>query len=220
MKKKYCLLILFLILLPNGLSAEKLMIADFQKQPVNGFPMGWKVKWLFWYREPRGSEPYVIVKDRNNRYLKGNSKSNAVTIGRGFNYELKKYHYLSWRWKVDEIPKNGAENNIFRSDSAAGLYVIFSYFKFIKYVWSSTLPVGTITTSPFSPGTKIIVVRSGHQDTGIWLQEKRNLVSDYTSVFGKAPVDVNPKGIAILTDSDATHSSAIASYDDIAVSSD
>lgn len=220
MGKKFCLLIVFLILVPGALCAEERVVADFQNQPVNQFPNGWKVKFLFWYRDPRGSEPYTIVENQNNRYLKGVSKANAVTIGKAFNYDLNKYNHLSWRWKIDELPKDGAENKLFRSDSAAGLYVIFSYFRFIKYVWSSTLPLETVATSPFSPGTKIIVVRTGHQDTGVWLQEKRDLVQDYKRVFGKEPVDEIPKGIAILTDSDSTNSSAIASYDDIVVSSE
>jgi len=220
MKKNYYWLIYLIFLLPNVLFAEELVIADFQDQQVDSFPTGWKVKFLFWYKNPSGTEPYVIAENQDNRYLRGESHSNAVTIDKKFNYDLKKYNYLSWRWKVDKLPKNAAENKKPRSDSAAGLYVVFKDHKTIKYVWSSTLPPGTLTVSPFSSKTKIIVIRSDEQEKGIWLKEKRNVVLDYKNVFKKETVSENPKGIAILTDSDATKSSAIASYDDIVVSSD
>ena len=206
MKKKHYLLILILILLPGVLSAEELILEDFQDQQVKALPTGWKAKSFFglWYRELKDKDPYRISEDLNNRYLKAESNDDAITIFKLVEYDLKRYNHISWRWKVDRLPKNGAENKKSHGDSAAGFYVAFGIFKTIKYVWSSTLPVGSTTVSPYHSGT--------------WFTEKRNVAMDYKRAFQKETIDEKPKAVVILTDSDDTDSSAIASYDDIVVS--
>jgi hypothetical protein len=80
------------------------------------------------------------------------------------------------------------------------------------------LPVGTVFDSPFSSGTKMIVVRSGRALAGTWVTEERNVLSDYDRSFGKGDTPPVPKGIAILTDSDNTHSRAVGDYGDISMS--
>jgi hypothetical protein len=220
MKKKHYLLIVILILLPGVLSAEELILEDFQNQQVKALPTGWKAKSFFglWYRELKDKDPYRISEDLNNRYLKAESNGDAITIFKLVDYDLKRYNHISWRWKVDRLPKNGAENKKSHGDSAAGFYVAFGIFKTIKYVWSSTLPVGSTTVSPYHSGTKIFVIRSGDTETGKWFTEKRNVAMDYKRAFQKETIDEKPKAVVILTDSDDTDSSAIASYDDIVVS--
>jgi hypothetical protein len=116
---------------------------------------------------------------------------------------------------------NGSEAKKKTNDSAAGVYVCFKGFTplpyCIKYVWSSSVPVGTVLDSPHRAATKIVVLRSGAGGLGAWTDEKRNVYEDYLKVFHKKTVK-NPVGIAVLTDSDDTRSRAAADYDDFAVS--
>jgi hypothetical protein len=58
-------------------------------------------------------------------------------------------------------------------------------------------------------------MQSGPQSDGEWRQETVNFYQDYKTLFGFEPGEV--QGIAVLTDSDSTHSVAEADYDDFAI---
>ena len=98
------------------------------------------------------------------------------------------------------------------------MYVIFKggfigiLGKTLKYVWSSTLPVGTMVKSPYSGSTMIFVIKSGTAGLDAWGCEKRDVYEDYVKAFGSQPPLI--RGIAIMTDADNTKSSAWADYDD------
>lgn len=62
----------------------------------------------------------------------------------------------------------------------------------------------------------IIVKRSG--GAGHWAYETANIVEDAKKAFGKVP-DRTLSGIAILTDSNDTHSPAACDYDNIGFAS-
>jgi hypothetical protein len=79
------------------------------------------------------------------------------------------------------------------------------------------LPIGTAFNSPYSSGTKIIVVQSGRALTGTWVTEERNVLSDYERFFGKGEKHPVAQGIAILTDSDNTNSCAAGDYAHISI---
>jgi hypothetical protein len=85
----------------------------------------------------------------------------------------------------------------------------------IKYVWSSSLPKGTVTESPYAKKTKIIVLENGSSPLGQWITEEVNVYEDYKRLFHKEPDEV--RAIGILTDADDTSSEAMADYDDVCV---
>jgi hypothetical protein len=120
------------------------------------------------------------------------------------------------------MPSGANEQRKETQDSAAGIYVIFpgSFLRFpeaIKYVWSSSLPKGTVIESPYSSRTKIIVLENHTSLRDQWVREEVNAYEDYKRLFGKEP-DRNVEGIGILSDSDNTQTAAVACYDDIAIS--
>jgi hypothetical protein len=59
----------------------------------------------------------------------------------------------------------------------------------------------------------MVVVRSGPQSVGTWVEEERNVYDDYKQAFGEEPPMI--KGVAIMTDTDDTKESATAYYGDI-----
>ncbi len=91
---------------------------------------------------------------------------------------------------------------------AAQLYVVWPRFpalfrsRIIGYVWDGTTPAGTIVKSQ-KTGT---VMRSGSEDLGKWLTERRNVAEDYARIFGESAED--PRVITISIDSNDTHSTA------------
>ncbi|MDR0307865.1 MAG: DUF3047 domain-containing protein [Chitinispirillales bacterium] len=158
---------------------------------------------------------YTLERENESYYVKHKSTSEAVSIGKPVEIDIKNYSRLSWRWRVHALPAGGDERNKKSGDSGASVYVVFKGVKpmnnIIKYVWSTTLPVGTLTQSPHHSRTKIVVLRSGEDQTGIWVEESVDLLSDYIKLFSD---DSPPMTIAfaIMSDGDDTNSYVEADY--------
>src|SRR5581483_8533027 len=82
----------------------------------------------------------------------------------------------------------------------------------IKYVWSSTVPVGTRLQNPLYWRAQMVVVESGSACLGEWKPETVNFYQDYKTLFGAEPGKV--LGIGLMTSSSFTKSVAVADYDD------
>jgi hypothetical protein len=80
----------------------------------------------------------------------------------------------------------------------------------VKYVWSEKAPVGTPLTSNMGL-TQVRVLRSGTAGKGQWTEERVNVLEDYKKLFKESDTP-KPAGIAVLTDSDDTRSSAAGDY--------
>jgi hypothetical protein len=206
-----------------ALAADRMRIDDFEADKEGLFPPSWSARREFFGGCSRADKVITVRSDNGNRYLAVDSNNDSCTAAKEFHYDLSHYRFLTWRWRARLLPAKGDEASKKTNDSAAGLYVCFRGFArlpyCIKYVWSSTEPVGKVLDSPHRKATKIVVVRSGAENLGVWLQEKRNVYEDYQNVFGTKAVK-DPVGIAVLTDSDDTRSRAAADYDDIAVASE
>ncbi len=139
-------------------------------------------------------------------------------------YDINLYEtpVLSWKVRAHSLPENADEKSSDRNDSVASIYVVFDMGrvalvkkvpKSIRYTWSTTLPEGE-TGSKLFGNQKIMVVKSGEEDTGKWITFKRNLVEDYRQRFGDDPPK-HPLAILILSDGNSTNSYVKADYDDI-----
>jgi hypothetical protein len=94
------------------------------------------------------------------------------------------------------------------------VYAVFPHtswsVKSLKYIWSAVVPVGTHLTS--SAGlTQALIRRSGTAGKGEWTDERVNVLDDYRKYFKETDAP-KPAGIAVLTDSDDTGSSAQGDY--------
>ena len=187
-------------------------VEDFSRFKAGTFPEGWKA------RGGDGSKVYRVKADRES-YLEAKAISSAVTIAKKFEYDLKEYPFLSWQWRVLELPRGGDERYKKTGDSAAGIYVIFKGLirpDNIKYVWSASLPVSTTTKSPYNSKTKIVVLRNQSSPLRTWVSEKVNVYEDYKRLFGREPKHV--QAIGLMSDSDDTESGAQAHYKGISIS--
>jgi len=188
------------------------VVEDFNIAPLGAPPPGWKAK---------GKHPervYAIQEEGENRYVHAEARGTSVTLGKRCEFDPHEFPILRWRWRVWRLPQGADERRKATGDSAAGVYVIFGKSRFIppkalKYVWSTSLPPGTTTPSPFSGRTKIVVLKSGPRELGRWVTEEVNVFEDYRRLFGKEPK--RAYGVALLTDADNTRSVAIADYDDL-----
>lgn len=193
-------------------SATVIQVEDFSRFKVGTFPEGWKA------RGGDGSKIYTVKADSES-YLEAKSLNSSVPIAKEFEYDLKEHPFLSWQWRVFELPQGGDERYKKTGDSAAGIYVIFPGVlrpDNIKYVWSSSLPVGTTTESPYNSKTKIVVLRNQSSPLGTWVSEKVNVYEDYKRLFGCEPKHV--QAIGLMSDSNNTESTAHAHYKGIRIS--
>jgi hypothetical protein len=86
----------------------------------------------------------------------------------------------------------------------------------LMYVWCNRRPAGTVIVNPRTDRIRKLVVESGGGRLGRWLDYERDIRADYERVFGEKPGAL--VGIAIMTDTDNTRSSAEAWYGPVRLS--
>ena len=171
--------------------------------------------------EVHGHTSYAAVTLDGRACLKAHSQAAASILLHQAQFNPRTHEWLSWDWRVEKLVPGEALDRKDGSDAAARLYVYFETTglpwqkRNIDYVWSATLPVGTILDSAFSSASKIIVVESGADSVGQWRRVQRNLTDDYTRCFGEDPPDVI--AIGVMTDADNTRGEALAYYDDLSI---
>ncbi|MFT6387878.1 MAG: hypothetical protein ACJAUP_001250 [Cellvibrionaceae bacterium] len=153
------------------------------------------------------------------------AESNGTASGLFFEerIDLNRTPWLSWSWKVEKFPNSIDEKTKAGDDYAARIYVVIKDgwtilgTKAINYVWSQQSPAETSWPNPFA-GKKAMMfsVQQGNASNG-WVMEKRNLKEDLKKVFGKDFQYID--GIAIMTDTDNSFSSAISYYSALTLSS-
>lgn len=180
---------------------------------------------------------YTLVKDDGSTVVKATSNAAASGLTRKIAIDLKKYPIMQWRWKVDNVIQKSDVLRKEGDDYAARIYITFAYesdkvsfgkkIKYkagrallgdipiaaINYIWESKAPKGTIVDNAYTDFVKMIVVESGQEKIGQWVQEERNVYEDYKKAFGAEPPLIS--GVAIMTDTDNTGETATAYYGDI-----
>ncbi len=198
----------------NLLAAQPLLHVTFERDEVGKFPSGWQAM-----DREEAVKIYSVRSEGGKKFLHSDTHGQAVQISYEQKWPLADHPMLRWSWRAVTFPAGSNERVKGRADSVLGVYAVFSGLPFvttIKYIWSDTLPEGTTFDSPYSSGTKMIVVRSGRALAGTWVTEERNVLSDYQRLFGKKDKPV-ARGIALLTDSDDTHSLSVGDYAEIMI---
>jgi hypothetical protein len=85
----------------------------------------------------------------------------------------------------------------------------------LMYVWSNQVQSGTVVHNPRTDRIRKLVIESGTERLGHWMDYERDVRADFELVFGEAPGPLI--GIGIMTDSDNTKSVAQAFYGPISL---
>ncbi len=202
---------------PSGDSILILERFEYPEQ-LGRFPGNWegRVGWRQKKTKKKEDLYYTIQAEGGDHFLRAETVGRATNAGRPVRINLRVFKMLRWRWRVHSLPADGNETHKNTNDSAAAVRLVFKgrYIpKTLKYVWSSTLPVGAEMESPASKDTKVIVLQSGRGRMGKWIWEEVNAYEDYKRLFGSDPRLVG--AVAVLTDSDNTKAHVKADYDDI-----
>lgn len=218
------------------IAAGKFSAAGEGKAP----PPGWEP--LTFPKIPKHTD-YEVVKDGDSLVVKAVSEAAASGLTRKITVDLGKTPILRWRWKVDNIIQKSDVARKDGDDYAARIYITFAYepdkvslgrkLKYnagkllfgselpvgaINYIWESKTPKDTIVDNAYTDFVKMIVVESGAEKAGQWMEESRNVYEDYKKAFGEEPPMIS--GVAIMTDTDNTGETAAAYYGDIYFSSE
>ncbi len=181
---------------------------------------------------------YSFVEEEGRWVVRADANASASGFTRRVDLDLKRYPILRWRWKVGGVLERGDVSQKSGDDYPARIYIAFKYepdrvgfFKkakytaarailgdlpigAINYIWASNAPQDGIYDNPFAGSfVKMIAVESGRTRVGEWIEEERDVYSDYVRAFGEDPPRV--EGVALMTDTDNTGESATAFYGDI-----
>ena len=217
-------------------SNEQLPVGMFSKaQPGEELPANWEP--LTFEKIPTHTQ-YTLVKDGDKVVVKANSRESSSGITREITIDPQEYPIVQWRWKVENILKNGDVNKKAGDDYPARIYITFEYdsskvglfekakyetakllygqyppIGAINYIWESKSPIGTMVPNPYTDRVNMFVIESGETRLNEWIMEERNVYEDYMKAFGENPPKIS--GVAIMTDTDNTKENAVAYFGDI-----
>jgi len=187
---------------------ECVTVENFSKGKVGEFPSDWKP------RKDAGREVYSVQEMDGLRFLRARAKGLGIQAAKEYEWDPKAYPILAWSWRPIEFPAGSDERQPKTNDSAISVYAVFPHtpwsVKTIKYIWSAVVPVGTRLSSGAGL-TQALVIRNGTDRKGGWTEERVNILEDYTKFFDEAEAP-KASGIAVLTDSDDTKSTAQGDY--------
>jgi hypothetical protein len=232
------LLLGLLLSVPVALMAESpsvIEVAKFSSGIVGQtLPDGWKP---LTFKKIAKHTSYEVVKDGGVTIVKAVSEASASGLIKPVVIDPKEYPIVRWRWKIDNVLQHNDVAQKEGDDFPARLYITFEYdpdkvsfgkkLKFkagqalfgdipiaaLNYIWETKTPVGTIVDNAYTDFAKMVIVESGAQKVGIWVDEERNIYEDYKKAFGEEPPVIN--GVAIMSDTDNTKEQATAYYGDI-----
>lgn len=181
---------------------------------------------------------YSLVEDGGVVVVKAVSEQSASGLTRVISMDPREYPVIEWRWKVDNVLQQGDVTSKAGDDYPARIYITFAFdpdkagylerleheaaqlirgqdvpYRALSYIWGSNSPVGTMIPNAYTDRVMMFVVESGAEKLRQWVTESRNVYEDYQQAFGEEPAMIS--GVAIMTDTDNTHESAVAWYGDI-----
>jgi hypothetical protein len=171
---------------PAG-SAGSMMLEDFKSQDGDRFPEHWKAQ----RNESKARQQYTIQTESNTVFLAARKADQRVY--KRIAWDPKAMPILTWRWRLKAAPA-GAE-------PLAAVFVSLDTDLMVipvatKYAWSATKARGTTTEGGAFDASEI-VLRSGPQPLGEWVEERVNAYEDFKRIHKHEPAD-RAWGISLL----------------------
>jgi len=173
-------------------------------------PEGWHLK------VNHGRPDFVMSGDGVSSSIRLKSVDSSFGLEREADIDPNETRYLTWNWKVTQLPSGGDFRNAATDDQAAQLLVAFADRHILSYIWDTSAPKGTEQSPGYIPLTHIIAIvcESGEAQAGRWLQEARDVAADYARAFGKSVPHI--KGLRIQINSQHTSTAAESYFGEVA----
>ena len=204
-------------LMTTSLANERTNLSNWTAGQGDRFPEQWR---LLKFPSIDAVTRYQIVSDpTHGKVVWARSEGGAGGLARSLSIDPRHYPILSWNWKIDAILPGSSLVRKNGDDFPARLMISFSSKgatrrglkdNVLCYVWAAEEPVGSVAVNPVHSHLKTMVVVTGNDLSGTWLEMSRNIVADYQQAFSEEPGVIT--GVVLMTDSDNTGSNAQAWY--------
>ncbi len=173
-------------------------------------PSNWQVKANY------GHPDFSVCSDDLGPCLHLKSVKASFALERRVDIDAVEMPYLTWRWRVTQLPAGGDFRRPATDDQAAQVLVAFADRRILTYIWDTSAPKGTAQSASAIPFVHIfaVVCESGPAETNQWVTENRNLAADYQRAFGKPAPRVN--GLRIQINSQHTGTVAESYFGEVA----
>jgi hypothetical protein len=198
-------------------------------------PAGWQ-EWLL--HAGKRKTAYEIVAMDGTAVLRADGDRSASGVKTELDVDPGNSPILRFRWRVDHLIAGADLTDRHASDSPTRVAIAFDGDKSalpfrdqlqfeqakilggqempyatLMYVWDNKLPTESVVPNHYSQRIRKIVVASGEQGVGRWLEFQRNVVDDYRRAFGEDPGKII--GVVLMTDCDNTRERTRAYYGDV-----
>ena len=177
-------------------------------------PANWGADWQI--KVNHGKPEISSFADGSGSCLHLRSHKSSFAVERGVDVDPYEQRYLTWRWKVTELPEGGDFRHAGTDDEAAQILVAFADRRILSYIWDSSAPKGIMQNASSIPLVHIfaVVCESGAADMNRWIPEARDIAADYERAYGKAAPHV--KGLRIQINSQHTGTTAESYFGEVA----
>jgi hypothetical protein len=177
---------------------------------VARLPSDWQVK------VNHGKPDFSICTEGDASCLHLRSARASFALERGVDVDPVQLPYLTWHWKVTQLPAGGDFRHASTDDQAAQVLVAFDDHRILSYVWDTTAPKGAEQRSGSIPLIHVfaVVCESGSGDANRWIAESRNVAADYQRAYGKSAPHV--KGLRLQINSQHTGTVAESYFGEVA----
>lgn len=220
----------------SAAAEESIVVGDFSVEtPGSQLPGGWRA---FTFKHIPRHTHYELVMSPVGTVLEATADASASGLAKAITIDPKTFPIVRWRWKVANLIEKGNPATKSGDDYPARLYITFHREDAslsvvdraatamgralygveppsagINYIWERRIQKETILPNAYTDRVRMVVVESGPERIGQWVNEERNVFEDYKRAFGEEPPTIS--GIAVMTDGDNTGESARAWYGDI-----
>ena len=198
------LIFLFLLILngdvTNGQSASTSLqvLEDFSKTEPDGFPVGWQAS----RNDSVTHKAYVVARDGEQSMLRTKGVDGQMRIFKRVAWDPKEYPVVTWRWRLANIALRGKSSVPIEKQMIAAVFISLDTDLLVipvstKYVWYEYGSVGAVKEGGLF-GAAEVVIRSGPQPIGEWVDERVNAYADFLKVHNHEPAS-KAWGISLVT---------------------
>lgn len=200
---------IFLFIFQVSSSPLALIVLNTADWGTGHTPLGWQVK------VNQGRPEFDVCQDNSGPCLHLKSASASFGLERKVDVPPG-MPYLTWRWKVTQLPAGGDFRHSNSDDQAAQILVAFEDGRVITYIWDTTAPKGAAgpTKSFLFVHVFAVVCESGSADANRWVSESRHVLADYERAYGHPAPRV--KGLRLQINSQHTGTVAESYFGEVA----
>jgi hypothetical protein len=173
-------------------------------------PSDWTIK------VNHGKPDVSVCHDQAGPCVHLRSVKSSFSLERGLEVDPASTPYLTWRWKVTQLPPRGDFRRSSTDDQAAQVLVAFSDRRVLTYIWDSNAPRGVAEKTGSIPLVHIFakVIQSGPAEANRWIEESQNVAADYERAFGRPAPRI--KAVRLQINSQHTGSVAESYFGEVA----